>query len=92
MNHAETYSFLGFIANQIEPSEATSLDNFKKQMGKMKIQIDSDSKNSKSDIEDAKSEMLKAKDEMIKAREELEKAKSELDKNKSKSNSKTQKT
>lgn len=71
------------------------LENFKKQMEKMQMDMDKITPNSsdkelKSDLDKTTEDMKKAKDEMIKAKEEMEKAKKELEK--AKSNLKTQKT
>jgi len=69
------------------------MDNFKKQMEKMQIDLEkiapNSDKNSQEDFDKTKAEMLKAKEEMLKAKEELEKAKKELEK--AKSTLKTQK-
>lgn len=65
------------------------LDNFKKKMDEMKIEMEKKFSNksqfeeNKSDFDKTKEEMLKAKDEMNKAKEELEQAKKDLEKAKS---------
>lgn len=72
------------------------LDNFKRQMEKMQIDIektapqDDEDGLSKEELDQTKEELLKAKEEMLKAKEEMEKATRELEKAKSKR--KTQKT
>ena len=73
-------------SNEFDFRDQKGLDEFKKQMDKIKIKIDTDS-DSNSEMEKAKEEMIKAKEEMIKAREELEKTKKELEKSKTKTKS-----
>lgn len=86
-NKVEKYSFSDDEgkSNEFDFRNQKGLDEFKKQMKKIKIQIDDEaSEKSKSDFDTAKEDMIKAKEEMIKAREELEKAKKELEKSKGK--------
>lgn len=60
------------------------LDNFKKQMEKMEIEMSKlKPKSENNEFNKTKQEMLEAKEEMIKAKEELEKVKKELEKSKS---------
>lgn len=68
-------------SNSFDFRNQEGLDNFKKQMDKLKIRIEAP-QSEKSDIEKTQEEMVKAKEELIKAQEELEKAKSELKKQK----------
>lgn len=83
-------------SNSFDLRNPQGLEDYKKQMQKMRVQMDKIIPNkeelgdSKSDFEQTKKEMLKAKEEMVKAREELEKAKKEVEKSKVKL--KTQKT
>ncbi len=66
-------------SNEFDFRNQEGLENFKKQMGKLKSNsID----NSKSEMDATKEDMLKAKEELIKAKEELEKARKELEKSK----------
>lgn len=75
-------------SNEFDFRSQKGLDEFKKQMQKIKIEINDDkSETSKSDFEKAKEDMIQAKEEMIKAREELEKTKKELEKPKVKTKS-----
>jgi hypothetical protein len=73
-------------SSEFDFRDQKGLDEFKKQMDKIKIKIDTDT-DSNSEMEKAKDEMIKAKEEMIKAREELEKTKKELEKSKTKTKS-----
>lgn len=86
-NKVEKYSFSDDEgkSNEFDFRNQKGLDEFKKQMKKIKIQIDDEAtEKSKSDFDTTKEEMIKAKEEMIKAREELEKVKKELEKSKGK--------
>jgi len=75
-------------SNEFDFRNQKGLDEFKKQMKKIKIKIDNDkSESSMSDFDQTKEDMIKAKEEMIKAREELEKTKKELEKSKGKTKS-----
>jgi hypothetical protein len=89
-NKIEKYSFSDDEgkSNEFDFRNQKGLDEFKKQMKKIKIQIEDEaSENSKSEFDTAKEDMIKAKEEMIKAREELEKTKKELEKSKGKTKS-----
>jgi hypothetical protein len=91
-NKIEKYSFSDDEgkSNEFDFRNQKGLDEFKKQMKKIKIQIEDEaSENSKSEFDTAKEDMIKAKEEMIKAREELEKTKQELEKSKGKTKSNT---
>jgi hypothetical protein len=75
-------------SNEFDFRNQKGLDEFKKQMKKIKIKIDADKSESfMSDFDQTKEDMIKAKEEMIKAREELEKTKKELEKSKGKTKS-----
>ncbi len=75
-------------SNEFDYRNQKGLEEFKKQMKKIKIKIDADkSESSMSDFDQTKEDMIKAKEEMIKAREELEKTKKELEKSKGKTKS-----
>ena len=90
-NKVEGFGFNGdhFNNKEFDFRNQDGLDNFKKKMDEMKIEMEkkfsnkSDFEESKSDFDKTKEEMLKAKDEMNKAKEELEQAKKDLEKAKS---------
>jgi len=80
-NKMEQFDFSneGEKSSEFDFRNQEGLENFKKQMGKLKPNsID----NSKSEMDTTKEEMIKAKEEMIKAKEELEKARKEIEKSK----------
>ena len=84
-----------FKANEFDFRSQEGLDNFKKQMEKMQLDVEKITPNkneqelSKEELDKTKNDMIKAKEEMIKAKEEMEKAKKDLEK--AKSSLKTQK-
>lgn len=90
-NKIESFGFNGDNLNnkEFDFRNQDGLDNFKKKMDEMKIEMEkkfsnkSDFEENKSDFDKTKEEMLKAKDEMNKAKEELEQAKKDLEKAKS---------
>lgn len=90
-NKVERFGFNGdnFNNKEFDFRNQNGLDNFKKKMDEMKIEMEKKFSNksefdeNKSDFDKTKEEMLKAKDEMNKAKEELEQAKKDLEKAKS---------
>lgn len=90
-NKVESFGFNGdnFNNKEFDFRNQDGLDNFKKKMDEMKIEMEkkfsnkSEFEENKSDFDKTKEEMLKAKDEMNKAKEELEQAKKDLEKAKS---------
>lgn len=86
-NKVESFGFDGDNLNnkEFDFRNQDGLDNFKKKMNEMKIEMEkkfsnkSEIKEKNSDFDKTKEEMLKAKEEMTKAREEMEKAKKELE-------------
>lgn len=95
-NKVDSFGFNNNGQKQFDFRNQDGLDQYKKQMEQMQLELNKMAPNLKgaddtqSEMEQAKQEMLKAKEEMIKAREELEKTKKDLEKSKPKL--KTQKT
>lgn len=93
-NTSQFFQGMGEINGAFDFRNEKGLENFKKQMEKLQIDLGTmDDENgaelSKEDMEKTKEELLKAKEEMIKAKEEMEKARRDLQKAKPK---KTQKS
>lgn len=90
-NKVESFGFNGdnFNSKEFDFRNQDGLDNFKKKMDEMKIEMEkkfsnkSQFEDNKSDFDKTKEEMLKAKEDMNKAKEELEQAKKDLEKAKS---------
>ena len=90
-NKIESFGFNGDNLNnkEFDFRNQDGLDNFKKKMDEMKIEMEKKFSNksqfeeNKSEFDKTKEEMLKAKEDMNKAKEELEQAKKDLEKAKS---------